>query len=194
MTFLNKVATELFSASYEFRYKCIPRGHTLCQLWQLTLILQHLSWHRKPTVIKGDVSNFFPQTVSDPLLLIHFDTYCNMVAASIQTCKESRQGVKHKIVPAETHQLILCRSNRFTQIHTDTHTHTTLRSHLQVDQQDHSLSSLGLFHPPVGCGCSPSKGRNGPAGRSGCRWNSLVGPAPPKTLSPCRAPWGSHRR
>lgn len=123
MTFLNKVATELFSASYEFRYKCIPRGHTLCQLWQLTLILQHLSWHRKPTVIKGDVSNFFPQTVSDPLLLIHFDTYCNMVAASIQTCKESRQGVKHKIVPAETHQLILCRSNRFTQIHTDTHTH-----------------------------------------------------------------------
>lgn len=72
-----------------------------------------------------------------------------------------------------------------------TQTHTSHKSHLQVGQQGRSLSSPGLYQPPIGCGYSPSKGHNGPSGRSGCCWNSLVGPAPPKTLSPCPTPSGS---
>lgn len=117
--------------------------------------------------------------------------------AEKQTRADSRRN-KTETCPAETSPALQPgehteRCGTSPQTQTDTRTHARQRSHLQEVRQGRSLSSLGLYQPPIGCGCSPSTGHNGPSGRSGCHWNSLVVPAPPKTLCPCPARSGSRR-
>lgn len=143
------------------------------------------------------------ETSFDPFPLIHFHTVAwrRPWGTPVWPCdsvyKRSRQSEKQKTdtCPAETSpaHLVDSTENRQTNDHKLSQTRSSQRSHLQVVQRGHSLFSLGLCQPPIGCGCSPSTGHNGPSGRSGCRWNSLVGPAPPKTLSPCPTPSGSHQ-
>lgn len=139
---------------------------------------------------------FFPSMISatrnlsdtsfDPFLLNYFNTEArsaswrpprgtlawpsNSVYREADTSRQSEKQNRHMprrnltCSPPRLH-----RGQTDRQTRTATQIHANQRSHLQVVQQGRSFLSLGLCRPPIGCGCSPSTGHNGPSGRSGCR-------------------------